>query len=80
MKYKIKIASQEHALLGNAAKGGKQRMKLNPNKEIVEKIKYRIKENEGHCPCIAERNEDTLCPCKDMREKNICHCNLYIKS
>ena len=43
------------------------------------KIIERIKINDGFCPCVTERNEDTLCPCKDYRENSGCHCSLYIK-
>jgi len=54
-------------------------LKLNPNKDTVTKIIDRIFINEGYCPCLPERNENTVCPCKDMREKEICHCSLYVK-
>lgn len=54
------------------------KIKLNPNKELVEKIKQSIKDNDGYCVCLIEQNKDSICPCKDMRENNICHCGLYI--
>lgn len=38
-----------------------------------------LERNEGYCPCIPERTPDTKCPCKDMREKQECHCKLYVK-
>lgn len=47
--------------------------------EHKEKIMVAIMRNEGYCPCISERNKDTLCPCKTYRETLECHCNLYIK-
>lgn len=56
----------------------------NPNKEIVKKIKDKLKENDGFCPCSLIKNENTKCMCKDFREKvemgepYICHCGLYI--
>jgi ferredoxin-thioredoxin reductase catalytic subunit len=34
--------------------------------------------NEGHCPCNKEKTPDTLCPCIDLVEKEICHCNLFV--
>lgn len=51
---------------------------LNPNKILRNKILERIKINEGHCPCIKEFSNDTICPCKEFREKRICHCSLYV--
>lgn len=51
---------------------------LNPNEKVRNKILERIKLNEGHCPCIHEISPDTICPCKDFREKKICHCSLYV--
>ena len=55
-------------------------MILNPNKKIVNAIKKRLEITGGQCPCVPQDqwNEDTICECKDMREKNICHCKLYI--
>jgi len=53
-------------------------MILNPDKKIVERVRARLVLTKGYCPCLAEQNEDTICPCKDMREKEICHCSLYV--
>lgn len=36
-----------------------------------------VQENDGYCPCMIAKNEDTKCPCKDKRENNICICGLY---
>ena len=51
----------------------------NPDKEYVENILKAIKENDGYCPCVIKKNEDTLCPCKEFRDNKICHCKLYIE-
>lgn len=57
---------------------------LNPNKEVVELIKQKLKENENYCPCILVKNKDTKCMCKEFRDmiKNKqlgeCHCGLYV--
>lgn len=32
-----------------------------------------------YCPCQNARNEDTICPCKHMREKGACRCGLYTR-
>lgn len=40
-----------------------------------------IELNDGYCPCAIEKNEDTLCPCKEFREQveGECHCGRYRK-
>jgi hypothetical protein len=56
---------------------------LNENKELVESIKAKIKDNNGHCPCAIVKNADTKCICKDFRDKcangylGECNCGLY---
>jgi ferredoxin-thioredoxin reductase catalytic subunit len=58
------------------------KIKLNPDKELVEEIKARLKETGGYCPCAAFKTEDTKCPCKEFREKDTageCYCGLYVK-
>ena len=56
-------------------------MELNQNEKIVESVKARLKLTNGQCPCVPEDiwNEDTICPCKEMRESETCHCRLYTK-
>ena len=54
----------------------------NPNKEEVNYIKGKIKENDGYCPCQLEKNENTKCICKNFlnqKENGWCHCGLYYK-
>lgn len=57
------------------------RIKVSDNKELVEDIRTKLKENGGYCPCRIERNEDTKCICKEFREQKSgeCHCGLYFK-
>lgn len=57
------------------------RIKVSDNKELVEEIRTKLKENDGYCPCRIERNEDTKCICKEFREQKSgeCHCGLYFK-
>lgn len=52
---------------------------LNPKDSVVNAIIKRIEKCEGHCPCVPERNDDTICPCKHYRESGECHCQLYVK-
>lgn len=56
----------------------KEGWKLNPNKKVVEAILKRCKANNGECPCHND-SVDKHCPCSDYREKDICHCTLYVK-
>jgi ferredoxin-thioredoxin reductase catalytic subunit len=57
----------------------KKKMKLNPNSEIVTLVREGLKQSGGYCPCMIMQNEDTKCPCKPMREKQECHCMLYVE-
>ncbi len=56
-------------------------IKRNPDKEYVQEIFRKLKENDGYCPCALIKNEDTKCMCKEFREmeSGMCHCGLYIK-
>lgn len=71
--YQYKINIMEEGLKANP------NMRLNDNKEHVEKILDAICEKEGYCPCVLPKNEDTKCPCKKMREENKCCCKLYVE-
>ena len=56
----------------------------NPDKEIVSEIRAKLKETDGHCPCVLPQmwSADTKCPCKNFREQQEegeCCCGLYIK-
>jgi ferredoxin-thioredoxin reductase catalytic subunit len=57
---------------------------VSPNAELVAEIRAKIKENNGHCACVVNFNNDTKCMCKEFREQisrgeeGECHCGLYI--
>lgn len=62
-------------------------IKLNSNKELVDKIKEGLKKKNGYCPCRLEITEDTKCMCKEFRDQiddpnfeGYCHCMLYYKT
>lgn len=58
------------------------RIKISDNKEVVEEVRKKLKENSGYCPCKLFKNEDTKCICKEFREQTElgeCHCGLYVK-
>ena len=42
----------------------------NPDPEFLKEITQRVIENDGYCPCLLYKNEDTKCMCKDFREQN----------
>ena len=56
-------------------------VRKNNDTELVEEIILALKNNDGYCPCRAEKTEDTKCMCKEFREqeKGLCHCGLFIK-
>jgi ferredoxin-thioredoxin reductase catalytic subunit len=60
---------------------------LNPNKEIVTKIKEGLERTGGYCPCKLERIEENKCMCEEFRNQikdpeyeGYCHCMLYLKT
>lgn len=54
-------------------------MKVNPNHSHVNKIMDKLATNKGYCPCLPTKTEDTICPCKYMRELRACRCGLYVR-
>lgn len=58
-------------------------MKIEKNPKRYDEITKRVMENDGYCPCIIAKNEDTKCPCKEFRESDVlgeCRCGRYIKT
>ena len=61
-------------------------VRLNEDKEMVQRIKEGLKRTGGYCPCRLQRTEENKCICKEFREqiadpnfKGYCHCLLYYK-
>ena len=56
-------------------------IKVSEDKELVDEILTKLKENGGYCPCRIDKTPDTKCPCKEFRdqESGECHCGLYYK-
>ena len=42
-------------------------VKLNENKEIVEKIKEGLKKKDGFCPCKIGKLPENKCMCEEFR-------------
>ena len=57
------------------------KIKTVENKEQVEDIRRRLRDNDGYCPCATKKTEDTKCMCKAFKEQEEgeCHCGLYVK-
>lgn len=58
------------------------RIKVSDDKEKVNEIRKKLKENSGFCPCKLIKNEETKCMCKEFSEQKElgeCHCGLYVK-
>ena len=60
---------------------------LNPDKEVVNRIKEGLKKKNGYCPCRIQMTEENKCMCKEFRDQiadpdfeGFCHCGLYYKS
>lgn len=54
----------------------------NPNEEEYKEITEAVELNEGYCPCLTLKNEDTKCMCKnfrDMEDADFCHCGRFYK-
>jgi hypothetical protein len=54
----------------------------NPNDEVFKNMSQAVKDNDGYCPCMIEKSEDTKCICKEFKEQDsegLCHCERYIK-
>lgn len=56
----------------------------NPNTEVYNKVTLAVKNNDGYCPCLLEKNEDTKCVCTEFLtkvrngEKGFCRCGRFV--
>ena len=79
----------ENKIIKDSEKYAKEnKIKLNPNKKIVEAIAKGLAKNEEkfgyrYCPCRIERIKENICPCKwnkeGIEEKGRCHCGNFVK-
>ena len=59
-------------------------VKTSPDKELVKRIREKLKAEDGYCPCRLKHTPDTKCMCREFREQidrgeeGPCHCGLYI--
>ncbi len=60
---------------------------LNPDEEIVKRVREGLERTGGYCPCRLQRTEENKCMCREFRDQiadpefeGFCHCMLYFKS
>lgn len=54
----------------------------NPDEKEYKEITEDVIANDGYCPCLNQRNQDTKCICKEFREQKtegFCRCGRYKK-
>lgn len=54
----------------------------NPDAEKYREVTLAVIDNDGYCPCLIPRNEDTFCMCKEFREQKtegLCRCGRFKK-
>lgn len=54
----------------------------NPDSKKYEQVTELVKNNDGYCPCMLFKTEDTKCMCKEFRDKTepgLCHCGRFVK-
>ena len=56
-------------------------IKVNPDKEVVNEIRTKLKANDGYCPCRIGRKPENKCMCQEFinQQSGYCHCGLYYK-
>ena len=55
----------------------------NPYEDEYNDISEAVKLNDGYCPCLLEKSEETKCMCKDFRDSqdtDFCHCGRFYKA
>ena len=62
------------------------RIRMNEDREYVDKIRAGILTREGYCPCKVQISEENHCMCQEFRDQiadpefeGYCHCRLYYK-
>lgn len=69
-----------HEAIADVIKKQSRSVELNPDKDIVDAIRKRLVVTDGQCPCVPQTqwNQDTMCPCKQLKVDKHCCCGLYI--
>ena len=63
-----------------------EKVRLNENKAVVERLRAALEKKGGYCPCRLKKIPENLCMCKEFRDQladpaftGFCHCKLYYK-
>lgn len=54
----------------------------NPNRTEYKEVTQDVMNNDGFCPCMTVKNQDTKCMCKEFKEQNhegYCRCGRFMK-
>lgn len=54
----------------------------NPDVNEYKEISQDVMNNNGYCPCMSVKNQDTKCICKEFKRQDCtgyCHCGRYMK-
>lgn len=54
----------------------------NPDTDTYIEVTKAVQENDGYCPCLLVKSEETKCPCKEFifsESEGLCHCGRYKK-
>ena len=61
-------------------------IRLNPDQQVVDRIRQGLARTGGYCPSRLERTEENRCICAEFRRRmadpdfvGYCHCMLYYK-
>ena len=57
------------------------KIRENTNKQQVQLVRQKLKQNDEYCPCKLVKNDETKCMCKQFLESGsgMCECGLYEK-
>ena len=58
------------------------KVKISDDIELVNRIRAKLKERNGLCPCKLVDAPENHCICKEFLDQGVgeCHCGLYIKT
>lgn len=62
------------------------KIRMNEDREYVDKIRAGVLKRGGYCPCKVQISEENHCMCQEFRDQiadpefeGYCHCRLYYK-
>ena len=75
---------QEHEEMKDTIRAVAKKFEYDIRKERLEPMAIKFEQQvdkygDMYCPCQLNQTENTLCPCKYMREQGACRCGLFIR-